>query len=62
MGVGADEGNGISYAVAFPDGDVLTSFWEWELEATGVKFSEEDFQTGKLIKASVKDGGGGDIA
>ena len=62
MGIGEDEGQGVSYAVKFPDEDVLASFWEWELEATGVKFNAEDFQTGESIKVRVKDDGGGEMA
>jgi hypothetical protein len=54
MGIGEGGGNGVSYGVAFPDDDILTSFCEWELEATGAKFSEGDFQTGESIKVRVR--------
>jgi hypothetical protein len=55
VGIGEDEGNGVS-SVAFPDDDILTCFWEWELEATRVKFSGEHFRTGESIKVRVNSG------
>jgi hypothetical protein len=62
MGIGEDEGNGVSYAIAFPDDDVLVSFWEQELEATGVTFSEDDFPAGESVKVRVKQDGSGEMA
>ena len=62
VGIGEDVGNGVSHAVALPPDHILTSFWERELEATGVKFSGEDFQTGESIKVRVKDDGSGKMA
>lgn len=32
VGIGEDEGDGVSYAVSFPDDGYTASFWESELE------------------------------
>jgi Immunity protein 31 len=60
-GIGEDEGHGASYAVAFPNEDMLVSFWEWELEGTGAKVSREDARSGEPIKVRVKDDGSGEV-
>jgi hypothetical protein len=61
LGIGEDEGNGISYAVQIYDEDVGWSVMESDLESTGQFDSRDTFYEGDSVKVIVDDKGNGSL-